>query len=1208
MRSLKWWLVGVSVVVVLAAVLVPIVKGLGSTLPGPPAPVTATAPDSAGPSVVSGPALPGLAAPVVPDADPAVCSTAPLVNCATGEFSPQFTDFSVPGRGLPLEFVRTYSSVHADAGGALGFGWTSNYDVTLSRPGPGVVRISAGNGPGLVFAAAGAGGFRAPPRSFAMLASGPGSGYTLTLLRARTRDVFSAAGLLLRQLSFNGYVTVLQYDAGRLVSVTDPAGRRLRFGYEGGHVSAVTDPLGRTTSFSYDAAGDLAGVIDAAGRTWSFGYDRAHLLRTLTDRDGGVITCTYGAAGKLAALTDPAGGKTAWSYAGDPAAAVGGTTTVTRPDGSAAVFSYASSELMSEVRGGGPASPVASTSYAYDPVTHNVTGMWDPDGNLTSFSYDGNGNLVTSTDPLDRAVTSFTYDSLGQVTTRTVARDEPTTYAYDADGNLLSITDPMGYTTTYGYDGQPGDVTSVTGPSGQVTRYGYDDAGDITSVTVMPRPGESDTTGYGYDRDGNLVCKVSADATAAGLSCPPLGRGGAAGTIVIGRDIVGQITSVTDPDGRVTAYGYDNDGNLTRITDAAGHVTSYAYDPDGRQITVTDPAGGTQSIIYDPSGHVLTQTSAGGHITSYGYDQLGRVTTVTGPLDQVTRYEYDADGNRIRLTAASGAVTTYAYDPDGELTAVAYPGRAAPSVVYSYYPDGSRQTMTDGSGTTSYAYDLDGRLTRVTDGTGNSVLYQYDKSGQLISLTYPGGQTVTRTYDGAGRLVLVTDWLGHTTRSGYDRDGNLTSLAYPDGITQTSVFSRSDELLSITDRTGPAILARFTYTHSSLGQVTADISAGNPPQAYAYTSAGQLASAGGGQYQYDQDGNLTRLPGGTSLSYNAADQLLTLTRPAAGSAAQPPAGPATTSYGYDRNGNRTSITPPGQPAITLSYNQAGQLTAYGTTATYAYDGDGLRISKTVNGATTAFAWDQSGSLPALITAGADAWIDGPRNQPVEQVNHGTVTYLLADQQGSIRLLASAAGKITGTYTYNPYGTVTSQTGPASTPIQYNGQYTDAETGYQYLQARYYDPATGQFLSIDPAVSRTWQAYAYTSGNPLSASDPTGLSWWNPFSWNKHTWQIIGTIALIVATAAAVIGDIAEAAALCAATACVGSPAFWGAVGLAAWGTELTANAATTTADTVIAVKSCQGNTSSSECRDAKDTAAGDASDTVLPWLSQPRDD
>ena len=61
-----------------------------------------------------------------------------------------------------------------------------------------------------------------------------------------------------------------------------------------------------------------------------------------------------------------------------------------------------------------------------------------------------------------------------------------------------------------------------------------------------------------------------------------------------------------------------------------------------------------------------------------------------------------------------------------------------------------------------------------------------------------------------------------------------------------------------------------------------------------------------------------------------------------------------------------------------------------------------------------------------------------------------------------------------------------------TPFGYAGQYTDAESGLQYLRARYYDPATQQFLTVDPLLAQTDQAYAYAGGSPTNATDPSGL--------------------------------------------------------------------------------------------------------------------
>jgi RHS repeat-associated protein len=121
------------------------------------------------------------------------------------------------------------------------------------------------------------------------------------------------------------------------------------------------------------------------------------------------------------------------------------------------------------------------------------------------------------------------------------------------------------------------------------------------------------------------------------------------------------------------------------------------------------------------------------------------------------------------------------------------------------------------------------------------------------------------------------------------------------------------------------------------------------------------------------------------------------------------------------------------------------------------------------------------------------YVMGPGGVPLESVSvTGSVTYYYQDQLGSTRALLNGAGQAVGSYTYSPYGTVYLHTGSATTPFGFAGQYTDAESGLQYLRARYYDPATQQFLTRDPLAMQTQQPYAYAADNPLNGTDPTGL--------------------------------------------------------------------------------------------------------------------
>lgn len=125
---------------------------------------------------------------------------------------------------------------------------------------------------------------------------------------------------------------------------------------------------------------------------------------------------------------------------------------------------------------------------------------------------------------------------------------------------------------------------------------------------------------------------------------------------------------------------------------------------------------------------------------------------------------------------------------------------------------------------------------------------------------------------------------------------------------------------------------------------------------------------------------------------------------------------------------------------------------------------------------------------------------GPPATSIEQINSGgTVTYLHHDQQGSTRLLTGSTGKTEATFTYDAYGNQTGHTGTATTHLGFDGQYTNSDTGLIYLRARVYDPATAQFLSVDPMEMVTRAPYNYAEDNPLNRGDATGLSSWNPFS-------------------------------------------------------------------------------------------------------------
>jgi len=213
-----------------------------------------------------------------------------------------------------------------------------------------------------------------------------------------------------------------------------------------------------------------------------------------------------------------------------------------------------------------------------------------------------------------------------------------------------------------------------------------------------------------------------------------------------------------------------------------------------------------------------------------------------------------------------------------------------------------------------------------------------------------------------------------------------------------------------------------------------------------------------------------------------------------------PAPSGTISFTYDNLGDRTSFQSGSAPSPTnLAYDQAGRLRSYGSMATYGYNGDGLRMSKTVSGTSHTFSWDMAGPVPALAADNSTYYVYGLGGLPLEQISSSGTYYFHNDQLGSTRVLTNATGSVAATYSYTDYGQLLGSTGTVSNPFGYAGQYADQESGLVYMRARYYDPATAQFISRDPIESLTGQPYEYANDDPLNLSDPSGLDWgWNPW--------------------------------------------------------------------------------------------------------------
>ena len=1062
------------------------------------------------------------------------------VNVVFGNYIYQYTDLAFPTRGEDFAFRRTYNSASTDDG-PLGPGWTHTYNITATQTTTNTVVVRREDGRKDLYTDAGNGTYLSPPGIYDTLTC-DADHFVLTR-KDQVVYTFNADGTLATITDPNGNTTSLTYSGGKLTTVTGPAGRQVTFTYSGNLLTQISDPLGRTVSFGY-TSGRLTSVTDLRGQTSTYAYDGAGRLQTITDANGHTfVNNVYDSEGRVIEQRDALNNLTTFSYNPDA-----GRTTVINPRGYATVHEYDSAyriTAMTDALGN-------TGSYTYD-ANNNRTSVTDKRGNTTSYTYDSRGNVLTINDPLGFTRT-FTYDAQNNLTSRTDARGYTTNYVYDANGNLTSTTDPLGNTTTFAYDGF-GKMTSTTDANGNTTQYQYDTYGHQTAVIdalgnataftydlVGRKLMETDPLGrattYTYDAANHLLTiseplgkittytydpvgnRISVTDPRGGVThyaydekdllvsvTDPLGHTTSCGYDSVGNqtvvtDALGHATiytydalnrrsSVTDPLGNSTNYQYDANGNRTRLTDANGIVTQYAYDALNRLVSVTDSEGGTVSYSYDPAGNRISMTDTNGHVSTYSYDPLNRLVTVTDPLAHTVTYAYDPVGNRISETKADGTLISYSYDPLNRLIETSAPGL---STQYGYDGVGSRTTMTDTLGVTTYTYDQLNRLIQ-TAGPNGTLQYGYDLNHNCTHLTYPDGKVVTYAYDLANRLTTTTDWASHVTTYTYDNADRQAAVQYPNATQAGYIYDDADRLLSI-EHTSPVsgTIAVFTYTVDAVGnRLTMQDLDGTT--SYSYDDLYRLTNVTypDGEavtYTYDPMGNRTDMTssvyGATTYTYDDGDRLLSYTGPG-----------GTTNLTWDANGNMT-----GKGGGVYTYgalNRLTQVVSGTTTVQFAYDGDGVRLGKTVNGTATHYVQDVAVPLPVVLTettGGHTSQYLYGYDLIARDDAAGSPTFYHADGLGSTRALSNLAGQRTDSYSYDVFGAVRSHTGNSAQPYTFAGEQMDDELGLVYLRARYYDPQVGRFVSADavppiPILPQTINRYPYAGNNPVMLTDSSG---------------------------------------------------------------------------------------------------------------------
>ena len=729
-----------------------------------------------------------------------------------------------------------------------------------------------------------------------------------------------------------------------------------------------------------------------------------------------------------------------------------------------------------------------TTTYEYDDLDR-VIKVTDPLGNIAETVYDANGKVkeenvhhkIPGGGYDIRTYVTREYDAADRLVKETDIYGKETNYEYDEAGNLVKVTDANGHITRFEYDAR-GRRTAVIDANGHRTETVYDLGGRVIKTInangkvlvfeydALGRKTKDITpmafeTLYEYDANGNLKKLTDANAV-AGLQ--PKNSYNA--TVYSEYDEFNRLTKTVDALDGETSYTYDLLGNVVTITDAEGRTTEFVYDGLARLREVIDPIQETPTdktvvFTYDEAGNVLTKTDRIGRETQYTYDHLNRL--------RITRFISDAK--------LEGRV----YDMHGDLT-----GLVNNDVTYIYaYDNQHRMTSkTDNrlGRTLFWQYDDVGNVTQKTDYQDEVTEYKYDSTNRLVSLRNQAYVQVSYHYDPAGRLLDRILSNRAKTSYLYDDDNRLVELkntSAGDKYFQTATYTHDNigNIKSITDASGTV-----SFTYDAL---------------YRLTDADYPGTADDVTYTYDGVGNrLTRTDAAGTLHYIHNNQGNRVDEVREGSVG----GPIRYRYVYDDEGNRIEKRD-GADTLIQSYvydqkNRISALTTLTDTHYFAYDPNDYRIKKEDSGQTRKYLLE--GEHYEAVYDATDALIAKYlRGVVVDEIVYGyyydefgkkTNYTFHHDHLRSVVALTAHEGSTVETTKYGPFGEEIASTGESDNFLKYTGREHDEESGLYYYRARYYDPEVGRFLTEDPiGFDGGINFYTYVSNNPINNNDPTG---------------------------------------------------------------------------------------------------------------------
>ncbi|MFQ8688150.1 MAG: RHS repeat-associated core domain-containing protein [Lachnospirales bacterium] len=824
-----------------------------------------------------------------------------------------------------------------------------------------------------------------------------------------------------------------------------------------GNTLIVTNENGKKVKYNYDQTGNLISVMDMEnGNNVLESYTYDSYLRPITQTSGGAVTTlSYDNRDRVTGkITKGGNNKLAqenYSYAINATGLLTTTTVV----GDSNACSY-------------------STSVQQDVLGRTVSET-NRQGGVTKYSYDMAGNVIKKVPPTGNGNYSltYTYDTAGNVLSETETGEDIDTstkiYTYDMLGRMTTSTDGMGKKTTYTYCGTDWVKTIQTpfsGTSYGQTSYTYDKSGNVTSESVKTSSSSARTTTYTYD----LLNRVT-ESKLNGVS---------------------------------TTYTYDKVGNVLSTTMANGTQTvKYAYDQLNRPVKYTDALGKSETYKYNNYGDMTSKVDRNGVTTNYTYDGLHRLTSEKAVKNGVTSAKY------------------FTYALTGQLV---WESNGSLAKSYSYAKDNLGKIYSDESYTLNGLNYRTRRLYNIADMNNYVQTFRSDVSYSIYTLNY--------SFDSKGRLYMFSSQSASEYSVGskydiyytYDKNDNIKTGKTRGGVTTEYSYNDANMLTSLVNKKGTTTYSTYSYNYNLDGNINRKVESGKATD-YVYDGTGRLSNekiTNGSAvtnmtYGYDNAGNRSSLTVTgtenyvTTYSYDKNNRLLKDSKKNNGASYAD-----VTLYSYDNNGNqlrkdqsRDDLTSKPKMGLSLAtfnsgygyekftYNGFNQLTAFedeaGNKATYEYYSDGLRLSKTVNGAKSSYIWTDNNLSMEIKSDEVISYAKAPgymRTGSSKDSLYRNDKLYLFNGHGDVTSMVDKSGKVTKTYSYDAFGNEINRDKNDTNPFRYCGEYWDNETESIYLRARYYNPSIGRFTTEDPIKDGSnW--YAYCSGNPIMFWDPSG---------------------------------------------------------------------------------------------------------------------